>query len=137
MNDKPALVGIALCERILQDVFRKDAVTLVNVHNGISSQAFPTLVPVLYAFAQLTASRNPFSYQFKIVDPKGQVLAASNAGQVEPLPVTTALHKVISAFPALVFPEEGTYKVVLEIDGAEVGSIPFQVDTVAAPQPVA
>jgi hypothetical protein len=47
------------------------------------------------------------------------------------------LHKVISAFPALVFPEEGTYKVVLEIDGAEVGSIPFQVDTVAAPQPVA
>ena len=134
MNDKPQLVGIALCERILQDVFRKDAVTLVNVHNGISSQAFPTLVPVLYAFAQLTAAQKPFTYLFKILDPQGQVLAASNAGEVDALPIATALHKVISAFPGLVLPAEGTYTVALEIDGVQIGSIPFQVDSVPVHQ---
>lgn len=130
MSDSPAPVSICLCERVLQDVFRKDAVTLVNVHNGVSSQAFPTLIPVLYAFAQLAGHNRPFSYQFKITDPKKVVISASSVGQVEPVSSPNALHKIVSAFSGLVFPCEGLYSVSLEIDGKIVASIPFQVELV-------
>jgi hypothetical protein len=132
MSDSPEPVSICLCERVLQDIFRKDAVSLVNVHNGISSQAFPTLIPVIYAFAQLKGHNKPFAYQFKISDPKKVVISASSVGQVEALRSPNALHKIISGFSGLVFPSEGTYTVALEIDGKVVASIPFEVDLVAA-----
>lgn len=137
MKDTPELVGISICERILQDIFRRDTITLVNVHNSINSQAFPTLVPILYVFAQLRGFQKAFSYQFKILDPKGEVLASSGAGQVDPLPNSTYLHKVISAFPGLVFPAEGNYSFVLEIDDKQVGEIPFLVELTPVMEPAA
>jgi len=137
MSDTPELVSICLCERILQDVFRKDAVTLVNVHNSVSSEGFPTLVPVLYAFAQLKGFNRAFTYQFKITDSKNAVISASNPGQVEALFSPNATHKVISAFSGLVLPAPDIYTISLEVEGKLVGSIPFEVDMVKMQQPSA
>jgi len=127
MSDQPELVSICLCERLLQDVFRRDAVSLVNVHNTVASQGFPTLIPVIYAFAQLRPSPKPFSYQFKFTDSQNNVLSASHPGMVEALFNKNALHKVIGAFTGLVLPAADTYTVSLEIEGKLVGSIPFEV----------
>ncbi|HMX47938.1 MAG TPA: hypothetical protein PKN86_16715 [Candidatus Obscuribacter sp.] len=137
MKDSPEIVGIFLCERILQDVFRPDSVTLVNVHNSIGSHAFPTLVPVLYAFAQLRGFKKVFSYKFNIIDPKGTVIAASAPGNVEPGADPTFLLKVVSAFPALVFEGAGNYAITLEIDGSVMGEVPFKVEQLAQPEPAA
>ena len=135
MSDTPEVVAICLCERVLQDIFRRDAVTLVNVHNLISSHAFPTLVPIVYVYAQLRGLQQGFTYKFKILSPKGEEITSSTEGQVEPLPNSATLHKLISAFSGLVFPSEGTYTVVLEIDKVQVSSMPITVELVPVIQP--
>ncbi|TXJ08865.1 MAG: hypothetical protein E6Q25_04575 [Acinetobacter sp.] len=137
MSLKPELEAISLCERVLQDLFRRDAVTLVNVHNGVSSQAFPTMVPVLYAFAQLRAHPDPFTYQFKVLNPEGVLVSQSSSGQVEGLVNPNGMHKVISVFSGLLFPTPGVYRVVLEVDGVEIGSIPYEVEHIVVNQPAA
>lgn len=134
MRTFPESVGISLCERVLQDLFRRDAITLVNVHNGISSHAFPTLVPVVYAFAQIKATDTAFSYQFKVYDPKRNVISESNPGQVEALTNPNALHKIISAFSGLIFQEPGTYRIALEVENKEIDSMPFIVELLTTTQ---
>ena len=127
MSEQPKLVGIILCERILQDVLRPDAVSCVNVHNGISAQSFPALVPLIFAFAQIVGSNEGFSYVFKITDSNNTTIASSPTARVEPLPSQIMTHKVITAFSGLTFPQDGVYSVVLEVEGKELGSLPFQV----------
>lgn len=132
MTDLPELVGICLCERVSQDIFRKDAVTLVNVHNSFSSTSFPSMIPIIYAFAQLRGLPEAFTYQFNVLSPEGEVIASSAPGQVESLPTTEALHRVMSAFPGLVLPAPGFYKVVLKINEKPVGTLPLMVELVFA-----
>jgi hypothetical protein len=95
-------------------------------------QDFPAVVPLVFAFAQVSGSHYEFSYQFKMIDRQQQVIAISPVAKVEPLPNKFMTHKIISAFSGLVFREEGMYNVVLSLDGLEVGSLPFQVVQVAA-----
>ena len=133
-QDQPQVLGIILCERILQDVLRRDAISCINIHNGMTVQDFPAIVPLVFAFAQVSGSHHEFGYQFKMVDRQSQVIAHSPVQKVEPLPNRFMTHKIISAFSGLVFREEGMYSVVLSIDGAEVGTLPFQV-VQAAPEP--
>lgn len=123
----PQVIGIILCERVLRDLLRPEAISCINIHNGMSVQAFPAVIPLIYAFAQLTGSHSEFTYQFKIVDRQGQIIAASPVAKVEPLPNKNMTHKVISAVTGLTFSEEGMYDVTLSLDGEEVGSLPFQV----------
>jgi len=127
MSDLPHLIGIVLCERVLLDVLRRDAISCINVHNGISVHGFPASVPLVYAFAQLSGSHHEFTYQFKWVDRQNNIIASSPVAKVEPLPNRNMTHKIISAFNGLVFQEEGTYNVVLALEGQDVGSLPFQV----------
>jgi hypothetical protein len=35
MSDRPQLIGIVLCELVLQDVLRRDAISCVNIHSGV------------------------------------------------------------------------------------------------------
>ena len=132
MTELPELVGICLCERVSQDIFRKDAVTLVNVHNSFTSTAFPAMIPIVYAFAQLRGLPEAFTYQFNVVGPSGEVIASSAPGQVEALPTTEALHRVVSAFPGLVLPAAGSYKVVLQVNQKPIGTLPIMVELVSA-----
>jgi len=125
-----------MCERVLRDVLRPDAISCINITNGMTVPDFPALVPMLFAFAQVSGSHFEFSYQFKMIDRQSQVIAISPVAKVDPLPNKHMMHKVISAFNGLVFKEEGTYNVVLALDGVDVGSLPFQV-TQVSPQPVA
>lgn len=125
--ERPQVIGIILCERVLQDVLRRDAISCINIHNGVTVQTFPAMIPLVYAFAQLTGSHSEFSYQFKIVDRQGQIIANSPVAKVEPLPNRNMTHKIISAFTGLTFQEEGMYNVVLALEGEDVGLLPFQV----------
>ena len=126
-TELPKLIGIILCERVLQDVLRRDAISCINIHNAMTVQSFPAIVPLIFAFAQTTGSHHEFTYQFKIVDRRSQIVAMSPAAKVEPLPNSNMTHKIISAFSGLVFQEEGMYDVVLSLDGQDLGSLPFQV----------
>lgn len=127
MSDKPRLIGIILCERVLQDVLRRDAVSCVNIYNGITAQSFPAVVPLVYAFAQISGSEAGFEYQFKIADDTGRVIAMSPPARVEPLPSQFMTHKIISAFSGLAFDKEGTYEIILYVGGEALGALPFQV----------
>src|SRR5688572_23584566 len=109
----PQLIGIILCERVLQDVLRRDAISCVNIHNGITVQQFPAIIPLVYAFAQLSGSHREFTYQFKIMDRQSQFIAMSPVATVEPLPNKYMTHKIISAFSGLTFNEEGMYNIML------------------------
>jgi hypothetical protein len=126
-SDLPQLIGIVLCERVLQDVLRRDAISCINIHNGITVQSFPAVIPLVYAFAQLSGSHHQFTYQFKIVDRQNQIIAMSPVAQVEPLPNRNMTHKIISAFSGLTFNEEGMYNIALTLEGEDVGTLPFQV----------
>lgn len=128
----PKVLGIVLCERVLQDVLRRDAISCINIHDGMTVQGFPAVVPLVFAFAQVSGSHFEFSYQFKMIDRQGTIIAISPKANVEPLPNKFMAHKIISAFSGLVFQEEGTYNVVLALDGEDVGSLPFQVVQVTA-----
>ncbi len=112
---------------MLQDVLRRDAISCINIHNGVSVHTFPAVIPLVYAFAQLTGSHSEFSYQFRIVDRQGQIIANSPVAKVEPLPNRNMTHKIISAFTGLTFREEGMYNIVLALEGEDSGSLPFQV----------
>lgn len=116
-----------MCERVLQDVLRRDAISCINIHNGMTVQEFPAVVPLVFAFAQVSGSHHEFNYQFKMIDRQNQVIAISPVAKVEPLPNRYMTHKIISAFSGLVFNEEGMYHVVLSLDGTDVGMLPFQV----------
>ncbi|HEY9716829.1 MAG TPA: hypothetical protein V6C69_05150 [Trichormus sp.] len=133
-GDKPKLIGIILCELVLQDILRREAISCVNIHNGIATQAFPVTLPLVYGFAQLHGVTKQFGYQFKLIDPNGQLLATSPPTNVEPLPNQNVTHKIINAFTGLTFAQEGTYQVTLEVDGEEIGSLPFHV-VYMPPQP--
>ena len=126
-GDRPQVIGIILCERVLQDVLRRDAISCVNIHNGITVSSFPAIIPLMYAFAQLSGSHREFTYQFKIVDRQSQVITVSPVAKVEPLPNRFMTHKVISALSGLTFVEEGMYNIVLALEGEDVASLPFQV----------
>jgi hypothetical protein len=134
MNDRPTLVGIILCELVLQDVIRRDAISCVNIHSGIMAQAFPTQVPLIYAFAQLINVTKRFEYQFRVTSPKGEVIAESPLTPVEPMPNENVTHKIINAFTGLTFHEEGTFKIALVAGGDEIGHLPFQVVQIQLPQ---
>lgn len=127
MSKSERVIGIILCERILQDVLRRDAISCINIHNGVNVQGFPAVIPLVYAFAQLTGSHSEFTYQFRVVDRQGQIIASSPIASVEPLPNKNMTHKIISAFTGLTFREEGMYNVVLALEGEDAGSLPFQV----------
>lgn len=127
MSEVPQVLGIILCERVLQDVLRRDAISCINIHNGMTVQEFPAVVPLVFAFAQVSGSHHEFKYQFKMIDRQNQVIAISPVAKVEPLPNRYMTHKIISAFSGLVFNEEGMYHVVLSLDGTDVGMLPFQV----------
>ena len=125
--EKQQVIGIILCERVLQDVLRRDHISCINIHNGIPVQGFPATIPLIYAFAQLTGSHQEFTYQFKIVDRQNNIITSSPVAKVEPLPNRFMTHKIISAFSGLTFNEEGMYNVVLTLEGEECGTLPFQV----------
>jgi hypothetical protein len=125
--ERPQVIGIVLCERVLQDVLRRDAISCINIHNGITVQGFPAVIPLVYAFAQLSGSHHEFSYQFKVADRQNNIIAASQVAKVEPLPNRFMTHKIISAFTGLTFHEEGMYNIILSLEGEEVGMLPFQV----------
>ncbi|MBI4534500.1 MAG: hypothetical protein HY711_11200, partial [Candidatus Melainabacteria bacterium] len=112
-RELPQVIGIILCERVLQDVLRRDAISCINIHNGITVQAFPAVIPLVYAFAQLSGSHHEFTYQFKVTDRQCQIVASSPVAKVEPLPNRFMTHKIISAFSGLTFIEEGMYNIVL------------------------
>ncbi len=126
-DSPPKLLGIILCERVLQDVLRRDAVSCINIYNGITAQSFPAVIPLVYAFAQVSGSNSQFDYQFRIEDSLGNLIAGSPTATVEPLPNLHMTHKIISAFSGLTFESEGMYQIVLEVEGESVGSLPFQV----------
>lgn len=127
MADRPQLIGIILCELILQDVLRRDAISCVNIHSGVIAPAFPVTLPLIYGFAQLTGVSKEFQYQFKVANPTGEVIAFSPLTPVQPLPNENVTHKIINAFTGLTFESEGTYLFLLEVDGQPLGALPFQV----------
>jgi hypothetical protein len=135
MGDQPQLIGIILCELILQDVLRRDAISCVNIHSGVISPSFPVTLPLIYGFAQLTGVSKEFNYQFKVANPKGEVIAYSPMTPVQPLPNENVTHKIINAFTGLTFEAEGTYLFILEVDGNVIGALPFQV-VLMAEEPV-
>jgi hypothetical protein len=135
MGDQPQLIGIILCELILQDVLRRDAISCVNIHSGVISPSFPVTLPLIYGFAQLTGVSAEFNYQFKVANPKGEVIAYSPMTPVQPLPNENVTHKIINAFTGLTFEAEGTYLFILEVDGNVIGALPFQV-VLMAEEPV-
>jgi len=99
-------------------------------------QGLPAIVPLVFAFAQVSGSSEEFTYQFRMVDRSNNVLARSPVANVEPLPNKFMAHKLISAFSGLVFQEEGTYNIILALDGQDIGTLPFRVLQVS-PEPVA
>jgi hypothetical protein len=121
-----------MCERVLRDVLRPDAISLVNIHSTMSVQAWPAVVPLVFAYSEVTGSANEFSYQFKFVDRQGQVMAVSNVQKVAALPNRSMTHKLIGAFQGLVFQEEGAYQLLLAINDIDVAGMMFQVLNVPA-----
>lgn len=127
MTEGPRPIAIFMCERVLRDVLRPDAITLVNIHSTMSVQAFPAVVPLVFAYAEVTGSNADFTYQFKYVDRQGQVMAVSNVQKVAPSPNKNMSHKLIGAFQGLIFPEEGNYQLLMAIDNVDVAGMTFQV----------
>lgn len=97
------------------------------MHNMMTVQAFPAVLPLVFAYAEVTGSDHDFTYQFKFMDRQGRELATSNVQRVSPLPNKYMTHKLIGAFQGLVFPEEGSYHLFLALDGKDVASMDFQV----------
>lgn len=120
-------IGLFLCERILRDVLRPDSISCIKMHNVMTVQAFPAVLPLVFAYAEVTGSDHDFTYQFKFMDRQGRELATSNVQRVSPLPNKYMTHKLIGAFQGLVFPEEGSYHLFLALDGKDVASMDFQV----------
>jgi hypothetical protein len=135
MSDTPQVVGLLLCERVLQDVIRRDAVSCINIHNGITAQSFPAIIPLVYAFAQVKGVEEEFSYQFKFVNALNRVIAESPVAKVDPLPNRYMTQKLISAFTGITFESEGMFNMVLEIEGEVQASLPFQVVKTAVEEP--
>ena len=127
MPDSPRPIAVFMCERVLRDVLRPDAISLVNIHSTMSVQAWPAVVPLVFAYAEVTGSQNEFNYQFKFIDRQNQVMAVSNVQKVAALPNKNMTHKLIGAFQGLVFQEEGSYNLLMAIDGVDVAGMQFQV----------
>lgn len=127
MPDGPKPIAVFMCERVLRDVLRPDAISLVNIHSTMSVQAWPAVVPLVFAYAEVSGSQHEFSYQFKFIDRQGAVMAVSNVQRVTALPNRNMTHKLIGAFQGLVFQEEGAYHLLLALDGQDVAGMLFQV----------
>jgi hypothetical protein len=83
-SEKPKLLSIILCERVLQDVLKRDAISCINIQSNMTVQGFPAYVPLVFAFAQVYGTHNDFRYQFKMTDRAGKDLAMSPEAKVEP-----------------------------------------------------
>ncbi len=132
MADVPRPIAVFMCERVLQDMLRKTDITLVNIHSTMSVQQFPAVVPLVFAYSEVTGSATEFSYQFRFKDKRGQVITESNVQQVAPSPDKNISHKLIGAFSGLLFPEEGSYQLMLAINNKEVAGMEFQIIKIAA-----
>lgn len=134
MSELPNVLGIIVCERILVDVLRQDAISCVNIHNGLATASFPVVIPLICAYAQVSGSHDEFSYQFKIMDRQNNVIAHSPVATVKPLPNVNMIHKLISAITGLSFEAEGTYNFTLELNDIQVSHLPFYVMQVSPDQ---
>lgn len=123
----PRPIAVFMCERVLRDVLRPDQITLVNMQTTLSVQAFPALVPLVFAYAEVSGSQQEFTYQFRFVDKQGKVLAASNELKVAASPNQHLSHKLIGAFQALFFPEEGNYELLLSLNGVDAAGMLLQI----------
>ena len=127
MPEGPKPIAVFMCERVLRDVLRPDAISLINKHSTMSVQAWPAVVPLVFAYAEVSGSQSEFNYQFKFIDRQSQVMAVSNVQKVAALPNKNMTHKLIGAFQGLVFQEEGSYHLLLALDGVDVAGMVFQV----------
>ena len=127
MPEGPKPIAVFMCERVLRDVLRPDAISLINIHSTMSVQAWPAVVPLVFAYAEVSGSQSEFNYQFKFIDRQSQVMAVSNVQKVAALPNKNMTHKLIGAFQGLVFQEEGSYHLLLALDGVDVAGMVFQV----------
>jgi hypothetical protein len=125
IEEKPRLLGIVLCERVLQDVLRRDAISCINIYSGIMAAAFPAVIPLVYAFAQVSGTAQEFAYSFRVENEDGTAIAASPLVHVEPLANKQTPHKLITAFSGLTLAKTGLYRVILEVEGEAVGELPF------------
>ena len=135
MSTRPQTTGLILCELVLQDVLRRDAISCVNIHSGVIAPSFPVTVPLLYGFAQVFGVNTEFAYQFKVRNPKGEVVAFSPLTPVKPVESENVTHKIINAFTGLTFECEGTFWFSLEVNDEPICDLPFTVVRMRENQP--
>ncbi len=108
MSDQPRLIGLILCELILQDVLRRDAISCINIHTGVIAPDFPVTLPLIYGYAAVTGVTKEAHYQFKVADERGKVIADTPLTKIEP-GRNVDVHKIINAFTSLTFESEGVF----------------------------
>ena len=100
---------------------------LIGIFSQINAQNFPAKHPRFALVANFDIDQlGDHTIETKILDPAGKQIAQAEL----PVKINTSPFQIITNFENLTFPAHGTYKIVLSLNGENIGSRVINLRTI-------
>jgi len=116
---EPVFVALLLADRIVTEDNQKKVI--VGTFTQFTVQQVPAGLPPWFIYAAVTNVVGEHSFSINLVFDRSQQVIFSAGGTVSVDDPRRVIELVIPA-PNVVFPEEGTYAVLFNLDGGQIGS---------------
>ena len=116
---EPVFVALLLADRVITEDNQKKGV--IGTFTQFTVRALPAGLPPWFIYAAVTNLAGEHSFSVNLVFDRSQQVIFSAGGKVSVDDQRRVVELVIPV-PNVVFPEQGTYDVLFNIDGEQIGS---------------
>lgn len=125
----PKAVAMLLSERVIRDAI-SGRISLIGIHDEISSPRFPAEMPVSYVYARLTDAHGSYALALDLV--RRDDLAQGASGDIADFVADDPLKEgeLVARLAEVVLPAPGSYDLRLWANGRFVHSVSLQARAV-------
>jgi len=116
---EPVFVALLLADRVITEDNQKKGV--IGTFTQFTVRTLPAGLPPWFIYAAVTNLAGEHSFSVNLVFDRSQQVIFSAGGKVSVDDQRRVVELVIPV-PNVVFPEQGTYDVLFNIDGEQIGS---------------
>ena len=127
---EPVFLALLTADRVI--VEKNDKKGIIGTFNRLASPKFPARFPPWWIYASVTNLVGPHSFALLLIEDDSGNKIFSATGSVE---IQSVSHVVELTIPVAkcTFPGAGSYTVLFELDGNQVGARVLKVDRLIAP----
>jgi hypothetical protein len=127
---EPVFVALLAADRVITEDNGKKAI--IGTFTQFNARQFPAVFPPWFVYAAVTNLAGPHSFSLNVVNDETQQVVFSAAGQFtvdQPRKVVELVVPMLN----VVFPIPGTYNMLFNVDGQQIGSRLLETAKVDAP----